>query len=283
MKYIILIFTIILLFSCATSSGSLYSSIAKTEKSSASEKQVKDNKEGDTATEPSKTKDNDSSDNSDSDETGLKLVTDPDNAQIYIDNDYMGNTPLLITDLQKGSYKITIRKIGYYSKAVWIDYNGGLLVYSTDLERITGFLDLSVTPQEAAVTLENNPLSSGMHKLPVGSYTLKIRLFGYDEFKKDIQITEKEVLKIDVKLKKAIFHISGLKASRATFNPANPGLTGKNRISFFVNSWGSGIIAIYNIKNVEVFKKKIDSFTTWEQSILWDGRNKNGSPLPDGT
>jgi len=281
-KYLIFIFVIILLFSCATSSGSLYSGIAKKEKSSTSEKNVKEKKDGEETAKPEETKDNGTESKTTSDETGLKIVTDPDDAQLYIDNSYMGNTPLLITDLQKGSYKITIRKIGYYSKAVWIDYNEGLLVYSTDLERITGFLDLSVTPKKAGVTLEDNPLSSGMNKLPIGSYTLKVRLFGYEEFNKEIQIREREVLKINVKLKKAIFHISGLKVSRATFNPANPGLTGKNRISFLVTSWGSGLVTIYDSNNLEVFRKKLDSFTTWNQSMLWDGRNKNSSPLPDG-
>ena len=277
-KYTALILTIIFLFSCATSSGSLYSGIAKTEKSSAPQKNAK----GDKTEEPAKTKDNGSSDISESDETGLKIVTDPDNAQIYIDNNYIGSTPFLITDLQQGSYKLTIRKIGYYSKAVWINYNGGLLVYSTDLERITGFLDLSVTPQEASVTLEDNPLSPGMHELPIGSYALNIHLFGYEEYKKEIQIREKEILRVDVKLKKAAFHISDLRVYRTAFNPSNPGLTGKDKICFTVNSWGSGTVTIYNSKNSEVFKRKLNSFTTWDQSLLWDGRDSKDRPLPDG-
>ncbi|NOY09964.1 MAG: PEGA domain-containing protein [Spirochaetes bacterium] len=271
--YIIYIILLLFLFSCTTSRGSLYTDIVKQEKSA----------KGQSGTKETKGKENSSSEAEKSGKRGLKIVTNPDNAELFIDNKYMGTTPILIEDMETGNYRLIIRKEGYYSKAVSIDYKGGLLIYTTDLKRITGYLFIKVTPSEASIELDGQLLSEGMHELPVGRYSLDIRLFGYNDYTKELQVNENEVFNINAALEKAKFHISGLASSRDVFNPANPGLTGNVKLSFKVTSWGTGNIKIYNSSDTVVFNKEFKSFSSWNQHLMWKGRDIKGKPLPDGT
>jgi len=46
----------------------------------------------------------------------IKIHSDPNSAEIYIDNEYRGQTPLVVGNLIPGRYKITIAKKGYLVK-----------------------------------------------------------------------------------------------------------------------------------------------------------------------
>ncbi len=219
-----------------------------------------------------------------SEKSVLKIDSRPEKARVYLDNRYQGLTPLLIEDVEPGRHKLTLRKNGYYPESRWIEYAGGYAAYIITLRIVTGFLKVDVLPPDAELTVNGERLSAGyLHELPVGTYRVQVRAFGYVEQEMSVEIREREVTSLDLVLEKAEFTLDNLRANRRAFNPRNPGLLGTVGIRFQVTAYGSGRAVIVDEQAREVFRQSLSRFTTWQQSFNWDGRNDSGSPLADGS
>ena len=70
--------------------------------------------------------------------TGLEIRSYPRGANVYLDNRYMGITPLLLDDVEPGRHKLNLKMEGYYSESEWIDYSGDYDSYYFELDEITG-------------------------------------------------------------------------------------------------------------------------------------------------
>lgn len=214
---------------------------------------------------------------------GLQIVTRPEEARVYLDNRYVGLTPLFLQDVPAGRYKVTLRRSGYYAAAEWVDYSGGYLLYSATLQLITGFLKVDATPASADIRVAGEVLTAGrLLELPVGTHTLRARAFGYEEQTRAVEIREREITPLEIALQPAPLSLSGLRASHAAFNPRNAGLLGQIRVRFAVSGPGSGAIQIFDGEGREVHAAELPPFETWEQSFVWDGRDGSGEALPDG-
>lgn len=216
-------------------------------------------------------------------ETGLEIKTSPEGAGVFLDNQYRGRTPLLLQDLDAGRYLLRLEKEGYYPHTVWLDYGGGRLVYSTRLNQITGFLQVDARPPGARITAGDYTLTSGVvQELPVGLYTLRVRLFGFEEHAELVAVSEKALTRLGVDLPGAAFRIEDLQPGRGAFNPRNPGLLGRTRVRFRVSTFGTGRAVILDGSGTEVWSTELPRFTTWEQSFAWNGRSASGDLLPEG-
>jgi hypothetical protein len=221
---------------------------------------------------------------SEDEDSGLRIKSEPSGAHVYLDNRYMGITPLTIDDVDPGQYTITIKKYGYYSESVWIRYSGDFESYFFDLEEITGFLKVRTDPPDAEIRYDSVWVPANrMHELAVGSRTIRIRAFGYEEESRQVQIDERQVTELSVALEKARFEITALRSNRGAFNPRNAGLLGSARIQFRVSTYGRGRAEILDSQNRTVFALDLGRFDTWQQSFQWDGRGSDGAPLPDGS
>ncbi len=272
-KLFYLFFGIVLIsffVSCTTSKGEIYTNIVTEEKKQATSDNASGNEGGETSNEKS------------SEEKGLKIITHPDDAEVYLNNIYQGKTPLLIENLDPGSYRLMIKRDGYYTKIVWIDYSKDLLVYETDLEQIVGYLSITTIPHDTEIRVGDSLLSEGIHQLPIGHYTITVRKFGYEEYSKEIEIRELETINLNIRLKEASFELSKLETSKEVFSPLNPGLLGEIEISFDVTSRGNGKIKIIDESGKTVFTEQIPQFKTWHQSFRWNGRDSKGKILPEG-
>lgn len=216
-------------------------------------------------------------------ETGLEIKSRPGGADVYLDNRYMGITPLLLDDVEPGRHKLTLKMEGYYSESEWINYSGVYDSYYFELEEITGFLKVEASPAQAEIKFDSLWLPAGrLHELPIGSYDLHIRAFGYEETSRQVKIYMRELTELSVTLKEAAFALSDLQSSRTAFNPRNAGLLGTARIRFRVTSYGNGQAGITDPEGRVVLTRNLGRFTTWEQGFDWDGRGPSGTPLPDG-
>ena len=214
---------------------------------------------------------------------GLEIHSQPDDAEVYLDGRYKGLTPLLLGDIPKGRYLLSIQKEGYYPETTWIDFYGDYLWFEAELRLITGFLRVETSPARAEILLGSQTLASGSTaEVPVGSYWLRVRAFAYKEYTARVEIREKALLSLEVRLEEAVFDLSELKASRERFNPRNPGALGRTEVSFRVSSAGSGWASVRHELGEEVYRRSFDSFTDWRQSFAWNGRDADGSPLADG-
>jgi hypothetical protein len=214
---------------------------------------------------------------------GLEIRSTPEEAAVYLGHRLMGSTPLVIRNLEPGRYRLALELDGYYRHTAWIDYRGGYQVYETTLVPITGFLLLRVRPADARVTIGAREVSGGTTvELPVGSYPVEVRRFGYEPFTGRVEIDERSLSTLEVNLPPAEFRLSPLELSRRTFNPRNAAALGRVTVSFEVTGPGGGRAWIVNERSQEVYRTALPDFRTWEQSFIWPGTDARGDPLPDG-
>ncbi|UCF99080.1 MAG: PEGA domain-containing protein [Spirochaetaceae bacterium] len=215
---------------------------------------------------------------------GLDIRSTPSGVSVYLDNRNVGITPLVIADVREGRHKLTLKREGFYSKTVWITYTGGTAKYYFTLVEITGFLRVTAVPPEAQISLGSSWLPAGKpHEIAVGSHILRVRAFGYEEESFAVNIRMGRTTELSVVLKEVDFSLSNLDANRLAFNPNNSGLLGSIQIRFRVSGPGSGRAEIVDSQNRIVMSRDFGTFTTWEQSFAWDGRDRQRVPLPDGT
>ena len=153
---------------------------------------------------------------------GLEIVSDPDRAEIWVDGDFKGLTPFIVTDVTQGWHQLLLRKAGYREVSTWLQFTSDYMLYQTSLTRITGFLQIDVSPPNAVVTVANSVVSPGLQELPVGSYTVSVRAFGYADFTGHVTITEKTVTPLSVNLLPAPFAVADFSLLRGRVNPDNP-------------------------------------------------------------
>lgn len=262
---------------CTTSGGSLFKEMTSHEEQP--EAEVSDD---DTQEEPT------------NEETaGVTIDTLPADADVYINGFYRGETPLHLDSIKAGEYSIELQKEGYKTVSRWITFDGEShleLVYQ--LEQMTGFLKLVVSPEEASVYLDGSIIddteSSGSGperaflELQVGEYRVKVERFGYRPYQNEVTITEGDLTELSVELQSAPFEIDDPEVTPSRFSPENPGNLGTTKLSFSVTDYGEGSLHIYNLNGEEVTSVTFPSFTTWEQSFRWDGTDHRGEPVPDG-
>jgi hypothetical protein len=270
-------FLLLVLLACSTTSGSLLEDTAERDRK-------------DTARSSGES-DEDDTDGSfldalltEEEQTGVRIRSTPSGADVYLNNRYMGITPLTIDDIDPGSYKITLKMDGYYSESEWISYSGEYESLYFDLDEITGFLRVETFPPNAEINYGSLWVPAArLHEVPVGARTIRIRAFGYQEESRSVQIDERTVTELSVTLQEAAFEISRLQSSRMTFNPRNAGLLGLARIHFRVSTYGRGRAVILGPQEQIVFSIDMGRFDTWQQGFDWNGRGPEGNFLPDGS
>jgi hypothetical protein len=211
--------------SCATSRGNLYDETVKADKDI-----------GLTSSPVYKT-----AINEDSDDQSLFITSVPDNADVFLDNRYYGRTPIEIDDLEKGTYRIRLEHANYEPYESFFYFEKKSMTYSVELVRLTGYLMVNTIPSDAEVIIGGENISNVKAKVPVGTYNLVVRRFGYEEHTKRVTITEGRLTSVDVALREAEFTITGLTFSRKRFNPENSGLLGNTEMSFYVTAPGKGL------------------------------------------
>jgi len=217
-----------------------------------------------------------------SENEGLSIDSDPRGAEIYINNRYRGKTPLDITDLVPGSYKLELRIEGYHEHTTWIQYTGGDQSYYYTLERIMGRLEVSVRPSDAQITMDKTEIDEGINRVPVGSYLLTVRAFGFERHEEVVSIRENETTNVTLVLAPAALRIDEPELTRRAFNPDNPGVLGTTTFKFKVSTYSNGIIRVLRSNGTEVVRTRLPRFTSWDQAFVWDGRSDRGEIQEDG-
>ena len=259
---------------CATSSGSLFEEMT--------EKERREQKDPDSDTS---LEEKDPGDSSDTGETpGISLISDPKNAEVYVNGLYQGTTPLVLENFPSGEYSLEIRKSGYTPEKLWVRHTAGEYdEYEITLTEITGFLSAEFVPEDAIVLIDGTELPLGFEELQIGTYRLTVKAFGYEPFSREIVIRRDETTVVAGALKPADFEISNVRVSKPVFNPENPGTLGSVTLRFSVSKEGTGTVSVFSSDAEAAGKYSLPPFTSWEQSFTWDGRGPAGTLLPDGS
>ncbi|MFP4113664.1 MAG: PEGA domain-containing protein [Spirochaetota bacterium] len=252
---------------CAVTAGSTFSSVVAAEESASDDEN-----------------DDDERDPPEDDRPPLRVLSDPSGAAVSLDGRLRGATPLDVDDIEPGTYLVRVEKDGYYGVRRWVEVpRNGSVILEVDLEPITGYLDVDVSPSHAEVFVDGNRITDFFAELPIGRYEVRVRLFGYRSRSQTVRIREREVARVAFDLEPAPFEITSLSAWRARFNPANPGLVGTTLVSYRVSAPGSAQLSIVGPEGEIVRSVPQGPFSTWEQEHRWDGTDDRGRPVDDGS
>ena len=151
----------------------------------------------------------------------VKFDSDPEGADIYLDNKYLGKTPLNSVVVPK-KYQIKFELKGY--KAILqneIIKSGNDFNFHVQLEKEIGFLSVKTEISEYKIYINDieQSVSDTTYTLAPGKYELKIISDGYKDFE----------TQIDIKPQKNVTHLTNSNTTRSSlpyiFTPKRPRLS----------------------------------------------------------
>lgn len=208
----------------------------------------------------------------------------PVGSEIYINNNYQGKSDLKITNLTSGNYKLKVEKEGYDTGYFKIQAKQGYTyTYSITLKRTTGYIDVKGLPSGGLVYVDGFRKSSFPAEVDMGNHTVKVRLFGYKDYVKDVYVPGHKTQTVNPVFVPAPFEISDFSASKKKINPEYSNGFGRCEFSFEVTADGKADVYVCDESDNIVWYNRYQSFSTWSQSCIWKGTNNSGSPVPSGT
>ncbi len=225
--------------------------------------------------------------------SGLEIMSEPSNAKVYINGIERGYTPLSLPNLMPGSYVVWLVKETYADRQVMVTVpQKGRVVISLDMERATGMVMIhpqkapgvpSSVPFEPEIYVDGEYQQGGALALHVGFRNIRVRAFGFDDVSKTIAVQQGTSEVIELEMKPALYSLGNAGIRRSRFNPANSGSLGTTECTFEVSAPGKGVLRIMNSQGAEVYSMELGPFTTWSQNVIWNGRTRDGTIVPDGT
>ena len=200
---------------------------------------------------------------------------------VYLDGSYKGNAPLTISDLPGGKHRIMLTKEHYqtYNDTVYL-YVRETSTLTVTMVKISGYLTVNKTPSNATAYVDGKAVS-GTTELDEGTYNVRVRLFGYNDFSQSVKIERNKYHSVTASLSRAAFNISSFSANTkdGAFDPDAKN-TGSIYFMWNVTAPETGTITVTDTSGAVLYSTST-SFTTWKQCIEWDGK-VNGSLIPGG-
>jgi hypothetical protein len=226
--------------------------------------------------------------------TAITIVTRVPNVFATLNGTYLGETPITLNNLTAGTYRLLLQKKGYRDREILIDVElGKEKTFYFDMTRIMGDVALSVKPVTALVFVDGEHINKDIDKAdnPTGEYTLRLsegthtallKKFGYADETVPLTAVEGITIAVSRVMQSAQFAVSNFSVNPKVFNPANPGNIGTCAVRFTVSARGSGAVSVTGGDGVVVRTLTLAEFSTWDQSVLWDGTTESGDRAADG-
>jgi len=185
-------------------------------------------------------------------QTTLELVTTPDEADIFLDGRYLGRSPLVVQSPGFGTRTLQVSREGYRELRYEVTLREATETrVEVRLLRRSGYLVIErVTPQQngppAEFLLDGERLRGGIHELPVGSYQLRVRRFGFRELRSQITIQPDAATVIQAHLQAQPFDLTSLRSSTRVVNPDDVGRLGQVQLRVEATAPGSFLVKIHN-------------------------------------
>jgi serine/threonine protein kinase len=190
----------------------------------------------------------------------LEVNSNPSRAEVIIDDDKRGITPIAIKDLPKGTHRVMVKKEGFDP---WQDTIEIISLekaqISANLVTIYGGLNISSSPSEADVYVDGKkegktPLV--LKKIKKGNRNLVIKKIGFDVWKGEVAVKSSEVSQVRVNL------VTIYGKLNVTSNPSGA------IVYIDAKKVGKTPLAIKEIqKGLRILKLKKDDFDVWEKDV----------------
>jgi hypothetical protein len=138
----------------------------------------------------------------------LYVISDPSNANVYLDGVYKGRTPLTLNNLATDTHTIEIDSAGYYDwkSSVTVPV-GGTKTVSATLNPMpvssAGWIYVSSSPGGASVKLDGNQVgqtpysgSLKLNNIQVGSHTVDLSMGGYQTYTTTVSVSPNTVSEV---------------------------------------------------------------------------------------
>ena len=205
-------------------------------------------------------------------------------ASVELDRREVGPAPFSMSDIEPRMWRIGIMAPGFRETEISLQIETDCeyeIVFN--LVRATGILKVTVDPADSQIIVDGVQVLAGAIVLPAGIHEISARRFGYLETSTTVTIEDRLTSGASLTLARASFEISEFRTNRTSFNPMNAGPYGRLRIGFKVSSWGTGELAIIDSDGRIVYASTWPSFSSWNQELIWDGRDGKGTVQPDGS
>lgn len=213
----------------------------------------------------------------------LSVKANIQSAQVYLNREYKGTTPVKINNLAPGNYTLTLEKKGYKTISETIQVKNGIGVeYSYTMLNITGRLEFIGLPSDSLVYIDGKTIKDKISEIEEGKHSLKVKCFGYSELNAEILIQRYYLKKITVKLEECDFRLTDFRASKESFNPNYRSFLGEITFTSEVTAKGSGFLEILNSNEEVIYRKDVPGFYTWTYQYTWNGKDSHGMTVTDG-
>jgi serine/threonine protein kinase len=224
----------------------------------------------------------------------LSVNSVPKGAEVTINGESKGVTPLQLNELAAGSYNINIKSDGYetYQNNILLK-KGASKKIEIPLSPLTGNLAISTEPSGALIRVDNKALNSlaptTVNEIPAGKHIIEISKNGYAAYISEINITPGQTKSLNITLNPAfgllnilvkpwgsIYIDNQLKKESASFVNKFELSAGKHLLKITHPSlgyWQNEII----VENDKTKKIEIDFSRKYKINI--SAEDKNGRPV----
>ena len=197
---------------------------------------------------------------------GLKIYSNPPEAEIFIDGQSYGSTPKIIKQLSVGDHQLVIKKETFenYSKTVKVNFNSFQKVNAT-LKKLGG-INIKSNPVNADIFINGKSYGrtpKTIKNLSSGNYKVSVKKDGYVDFQSEAIVIAEKTAAVSANLKKyAELHLNSEPSA------ANVYIGGLDKGQTPLT------IAVVPDKKVHIKITKRD-FSPWEKTItLKEGKNE---------
>lgn len=204
----------------------------------------------------------------------LALTSQPAGARVRFDGREAGTTPLTIDDIAPGRHRLSLDLPGYESHEEWILFSAGdRLSRHVDLSVVTGTLEIAVPDDidsaEILVSVGSIEYAGPTLDLPVGTYAVVVRAFGYSPYRRNVTIAAQSSTTLYVPLEPTHLEIyeSGLRSS--AISPRNPPPFDRMQLRFRVNTPSRYRVSVVDAAGTEIYREDGSITSPDPLEIIW--------------
>lgn len=204
-------------------------------------------------------------------------------AEVYINGEYKGRTRLEISDLVPGIYTVKLVKNGYAETCVYMMVRKGYTnVYEVAMGKEVGYINLANITSDCEVYIDGQRLYVNPVEALCGKHDVVIKRFGYESFKKEVDVKPGKTIYVTANLVKTGFKAENLSVSKKIINPKYGKSAGSCVYVFEAAATGNVKFQIVNKSGNIVFEEELKDLSERVQKIKWDGKNQQGNISADG-
>ncbi len=136
--------------------------------------------------------------------SSLEIVSNPGEADVFVDDRFVGKTPTDVDIYEFGEIKVVVKKDGYLDYEAVVDITEGYHELRVKLEK-AGFLSINSMPLGAEVYINGKSVGKTplvLPKMKREKYQVKLTLANYQDFEETVNLQELERVDLNVTLEK---------------------------------------------------------------------------------